>query len=487
MDSMVEVLRDHSIRQPNKIWAVDERCEVVSYEDAWKRVQELGQSLKYRYGIKKNDRIMVECNQKTDFLLVDFACEIINAVFVPIEKGLSPERKKGILNDTESVLFVYAEEAIDGIRSITYEELFENVLLDELMCDVMPLAESMAEILYTTGTTGKSKGISISNIANVALAENIMLGVEMKHNNVEIIPLSLSHSHGLRCCYANLLNGSTVVITDGLSNINKVFEMIKTYDVNAMDISPNAAMLLIRLARNNFWKIARDFDYIQIGTANLSENIKEELVNGLPRTRLYNFYGSTEAGRSCVLDFNKYQGKNNCIGRPTKNSEIIFVDNDRNIIDSSEECLGQLATKGQMNMIGYWKNDELTKDIFDGTYVYSADIGYMDAEGFIYVLGRVGDVINYNGIKISPSEIEDVAIRYKGISDVACVPYHDEILGQIPKLFICITGDFDMSEYISFLNNHLDKNKIPKRIEIIDEIPRTYNGKIIRRELTKRV
>lgn len=487
MNSMVEVLAAYADNQPKVLFAADASAAKYTYREAWLTTQYIAEKLQKEAGIQKEDKVMVECCQDTAFLLVDFACQLIGAVFVPIENTASYDRKKSIYQETEANLWISHGEVLDFVKTITFDQLLPESTATLHTANkplVFPSKEDMAEILYTTGTTGKSKGIMIANGANIALAENIKYGVNMAPHSVEFIPIPISHSHGLRCCYANLLNGGSIVLIDGLMNTRKVFQLIEDYGVTAMDISPSAAQFLIKVSKGKFWDYGKKMDYIQIGTAALPEQLKEQLIRELPGVHLYNFYGSTESGRSCVLDFSRNQGKKNCIGRATRNSEIIFTTEDRRPMEATEENPGLLASRGSMNMLGYWKNEELTLEIMKDNYIFTNDLGYMDAEGYIYVLGRKDDVINYNGIKIAPEEIEAVAIRYPGIKDAACVPMPDKIAGQAPRLFISTdVYDFDLRVYIDYLTKHLDGNKLPKKVDIIPEIPRTGNGKIKRKDL----
>ena len=122
------------------------------------------------------------------------------------------------------------------------------------------------------------------------------------------------------------------------------------------------------------------------------------------------------------------------------------------------------------------------------TYVYTNDLGYIDEQGYVYMIGRKDDVINYKGIKIAPEEIEASVRKYPEIIDCACVPKEDKLSGQVPKLFVAVRDPetFQQKELFEFLKKHIDGNKMPKEVEIIDEIPRTYNGKIQRMKLQER-
>ena len=227
-------------------------------------------------------------------------------------------------------------------------------------------------------------------------------------------------------------------------------------------------------------------DYIQLGSAPLAEEDKEHLARILPKTRLYNFYGSTEAGCSCLMDFNNEHRPHGCIGKPAVNAHFIVVDENRKEIQSSPENLGFLASSGAINMKEYFKAPELTREAMpDGDYIYTKDLGYIDEDGYVYMLGRKDDVINYGGVKISPEDIESAVIKNDIVKDCACIPIDDPLTGQAPKLYVVLEdgAELDLKEFKTYLAQVIDANKLPTRIEQIDEIPRTFNGKIIRKQL----
>lgn len=446
-----------------------------------------------------------------------------------------------------------------------------------VLCEIdFPASDQIAEILFSTGTTGKSKGIVLTHGNDIALAENVMYGVQMKKGNVELIPMPLSHSHGLRRTYANLVMGNSAVFTDGVTLLKKVFNLMEQYHVTSMDLSPSMLSIIFKLSKDRLGDYADQIDYIQLGSAPLPEKDKIHLSRILPKTRLYNFYGSTEAGCSCLLDFNSMSGKPGCIGKPAVNARFIVVDEHRNEIKSSPDNPGFLASAGSINMKEYFKAPELTAAAMENGFIYTKDLGYIDEEGYVYMLGRKDDVINYGGIKISPEEIESVVIQNPAIRDCACIPVKDALTGQAPKLLIVLEGRekqegkfmkgqdertataqsdegesnrqtakfsgkqgeecrtelndrlaaesigkqatkihdgreksdnhteieqnknaapanpastpaiYDEKAFKAFLAANLDASKQPKYIEIVDEIPRTFNGKIKRNVLLER-
>lgn len=483
-ESIVEAVADHAEEYPNKLCVVDAAGE-HTYSSLWTDVQRAAQRLKSK-NIKAKDCVMVECSQDFRFLVLGLACELLEAIFVPTEKKAPVEKICDVLNDTSAKLFICETQYDIPAEMEKLNVFFTNLQKKEEFFQ-FPKGMVTAEILYTTGTTGKSKGIEITNHANIALAENVKYGTEMGPDNVELLPLPLSHSHGLRCCYANLLNGSSLIITEGVTNVRNIFELMRRYNVTALDLSPSAVMILMKLSKGKFAAFDNQIAYIQVGTAVLDENTKKLLIQSFPTTRLYNFYGSTESGRSCILDFNKSQNKKGCVGKPTVNARFIVVNEDKKPINSSKDNMGFLASAGTMNMRGYWKQPELTEKVMLQGFVYTNDLGYIDEEGFVYVLGRMDDIINYKGIKIAPEEIESVVRLYgDNILDCACVPEEDVISGQIPVVYVEVRNRelFDKKDLFLFIKKHMIESKMPRDIRIIDKIPRTYNGKLQRLKLT---
>lgn len=485
--SIVENIARHISDKGGKLCLTDGKI-TLTYEETWKTICGFADALE-KTGVKKGDCVVMECNQSVNFLIAYFAIQKIGAINVPLEKNAAVARVLEIAGDTDAVLHI-ANKAVEELR-IPHIDISETTKkqIEVPLEDVhFPSGDDIAEILFSTGTTGKSKGIVLTHRNDVAIAENVINGVKMKPDNIEIIPMPMSHSHGLRRMYGNMVNGSSVVLLDGVTFVKKMFDLMDNYNVTSMDLSPSMLSIIFKLSRDKLGEYADVLDYVQLGSAPLGEEDKVHLSKILPNTRLYNFYGSTEAGCSCLMDFNEMSGKPGCIGRPATNAEFIVVDENRKEIKSSPENLGFLASSGDINMREYFKAPELTKEAMANGFIYTKDLGYIDEEGLVYMLGRKDDVINYGGVKISPEEVESVVMTNSWIHDCALIPIKDALTGQAPKLFIALEDDADYNEkeFKSFLQKELDANKQPKIIEIIDEIPRTFNGKIVRKDLANR-
>ena len=483
--SIVECVYDHAVNFPKKLCIVDESRK-LTYKEYWNEILDLKEFL-LQHGVQKGSCIVVVANQSIDYLALELAIQLCGAIFVPLERNCASKRVQDVITATNAIVVISESKEPYTCTSLTYNQIKENLDSGKNVHERIkfPELEDTAEILFSTGTTGKPKGIELTHRNDIAVAENVRRGVKMKSDNTELIPVPLNHSHGLRRYYGNMLNGSTVIILSGVLNVKKVFEFIETYKVTAIDLVPASLRILFKISGDKIGQYKEQLDYIQLGSAPLLESDKQRLCELLPQTRLYNFYGSTESGCTCILDFNEQKGLQNCIGRATYNTTFSFVDENYQPIAATPNHPGLIASSGAMNMKGYWKDPQETAKVLRNGTIYSNDLAYQDNDGFIFMVGRKNDVINVGGNKVGPEEIEGIALQYTGILDCACIGVEDTLKGSVPKLFITVKDkeNFDIKKFSLYLQSQMEVYKLPKYIEVINKIPRAFNGKVLRREL----
>ena len=482
-DSIFEAVFNNARKDPEKLCIADEEG-ALTYGEYISLVSRFSSVLAAR-GIKKGDRVVAEAVQSVKFLALQLGLQGIGGVFVPLERGCAKAKIESVAKTAGARLIV---TSADVKRAVTLDSLFEQArTAKEYGYNFFPEKNDICELLFSTGTTGKEKGIVITNGNNIALAENVMYGVEMKEDNVELIPSPLNHSHALRRYYGNMLCKASVVVSSGVMNLFGFFKLIEKYGVNSIDLVPTALSILLKLSKNKLGEYKDTLRYIELGAAPLMQADKDRLKALLPHTRLYNLYGSTESGCIASYNFNDSKDKSGCIGKPTFNAKIFAVDENRREVKTSREKTGLLASFGKMNMQGYWKDEEETAAALCDGVVYTNDEIYFDEDGDIILLGRRGDVINVAGNKVSPEEIENAAKKIEGVADCGCVPAEDELKGSVPKLFVEMKPGFSFDAVFirERLAGSLEPYKVPKYIVEIDKIPRTFNGKLIRRKLTQ--
>lgn len=486
--SILEAILFHAENQPDRICLADDEKKVsyLEYAILIRRYAAVFEEL----GIHRGDRVLVEANQTIDYLAVQMGLQALGAIFVPVEHNCAGHKIRSFADAAHvyAIIVNKNEESYETAITLTHDTLIERAAkADPITIETLPSADDVCEILFSTGTTGKEKGIVITQQNNIALAQNVMHGVEMQKDNVEMIPSPMNHSHGLRRYYGNMYNGSTVILLGSVMNLRTFFANMDQYGVNSMDLVPSALSVVLRLSKDKLSEYSDRLRYIQLGSAPIPEGDVDKICSLLPHTHLYNFYGSTESGCTMIYDFNRADAKKKCIGKPTCNTTLLVVDDERQPIASDAEHTGLIATSGPMNMLCYWEDEAETARAMENGVVYSSDMGYVDENGDVILVGRKGDIINVGGNKVSPDEIEDLAKKMPGIADCGCVGVPDRSKGMVPKLFVKMKPktEFDEKEISAFLRKGLEPYKVPVYIEKISKIPRTFNGKLLRRELGK--
>lgn len=475
--TILEKIKMFSITTPYKLAVVDVVME-LTYEAYWMKICGVASYLK-SIGVNQGDYIIVKNAQSVMYLAVCHGIQLAGGICIPLEKSVNEGRIVELMQETGTTKF-FGDMEVTGYDCRSMEDAF---YYEEVITEWdMPSVEDNSMILFTTGTTGKSKGIVIQYGAEYAVAENVLYGVEMKKDNVEIIPMPMNHSFSLRRYFANMINGSTVIIIDGVFFVKILFQMIEKYKVTAIAMAPAAISIIFKLTRDKIANYAEQLDYIQLGSAPLPEADKEHLLHILPNIRLYNLYGSTELGVSCALNFNSEDNQPSCIGYPTKNSIFKIIDEEGNEkFNATAENPGFLSYTGTMKMKEYFKEPELTALTLTEGWLRTSDLGYRDEKGKIFMLGRADDVIITGGNKVSPLEVEEVAKQFIGVHDCICKGKEDALVGAVPVLYIVVDEGFQIAKLEEHILNALEDFKRPRSIYRVESVPRTYNGKIDRK------
>ena len=483
MDTILHYIQKYAQTQPDTM-AVCELRKSVTYKEYWSSIRKTAGVL-MGMGIRKGDHVMLRCTQNIDYLTVFSALQYMQALVIPVEKSTSAERVLEIGGRVDSECLISDKEA-DGISSIKIKDIIARAKdADEADLE-LPGENDRSMLLFTTGTTGSSKGVVMLHRGDVGIAGNVIEGTSMKKGNVEIIPMPLNHSFGIRRYQSDMVNGGTVCLMDGMVFIGTLWKLVEKYGATSMAISPASLGMIFHLSDERIADYADQLDYIQIGSAPLAEADKEKLLRLLPDTRLYNFYGSSEAGCACILEFSGNGNKTGCIGRPTVNSIVRFTDDAGNVVENgSPEAPALLSWGGSIVMEGYYNDPDLTAETLVGGYVRTKDLAYLDEDGDCILVGRADDVINYGGSKISPAEIENLALGYEYIDDVAFTSISDPITGELPVILVIQKDGYDEAEFERFHTDRLESYKLPRKYIYVDNIPKTFKGSVLRKEVRK--
>lgn len=486
VNSIVEAVFETAETNPEKFCLADDVSSVTykEYADLIRRDAEAFR----RLGVRSGDHVVIEADQTIAYLATELALHLIGAVFVPVEHNCTPSKTADFAREVDAACVISLKKEVPGVRNFIFMNEFEEMagqMEPDAGPGTFPEKDAVSEILFSTGTTGKEKGIVLTFDNDVALAENVIYGASLKPDNVELILSPFNHSHGLRRYYANMYAGASVVMQGSVMDMKTLFGNLEKWHVTAMDLVPAALSVVLRLSKDKLGDYCEQFRYIQFGSAPIKKEDEEHLKRLLPGVPIYNMYGSTESGISCIYNVNLPDRKSGCIGKAARNAEMLIVDEDGNEIHSDASHTGSLACRGRINMKGYWNDPEETEKVLKNGLVVASDIAYIDSDGEVILLGRAGDVISVGGKKVSPLEVETAAAKIEGISDCGCVGAPDEMRGEVPVLFVKMKGGaaFDPAAIRSELQKVLEPYKVPARILKTAKIPRTYKGSMQRGKL----
>lgn len=479
MRSIVKRIYEHSIDTPCKTAIIATDCN-VDYITLWKLITNVCALLKQK-GVKKQERVMLEASPTVEYLACCYGIHLLGAIHVPFEKGAPQSRIEDISKEINPIIILRGKHPLVDLET----SLNDLMLKDEVSGYEFPGESMIQEILFTTGTTGKSKGVMITHYGQMNMCESQNSVIDFSVDNVWMIPTPLNHAAGLRKIHMSMVRGSTVLLMDGFKNLKLFFSNMKEYGVTSLYLPPAGVHYILMLAGKTLSQFDEQLDFLYSSSSALPGGDKEKLIELLPNVRKFDAYGGSEVGAVVYIDYNAVQGDGRCVGKPNPGVDVFIVDEEYKPIISSEENPGIIAIRSNTVTAGYWNEPELTAQTIKDGVIYMSDLGYIDDKGYLYLIGRRDDVINVGGLKVAPTEVEDVAQRFERIKECVCVPYESEKMGKTIKMFVVMKedNDFDAEEIASFLEKNLEDYKVPKYFEQIEEIPKTYNGKIDRKKL----
>jgi long-chain acyl-CoA synthetase len=489
VESIVGSVLAHSEEEPDKP-AIIAGKEVISYSRLRENILAAAHKLQ-GLGVRSGDRVMLSAAASPSFIYGYLAAHLLQAIAVPVDSQSTEFRLKYIIEQARpKAVFLagtFNSESVTPVFSIrTLEELPPADVKVKI-----PSPGAIADILYTTGTTGEPKGVVLTHETIRRTAYNINTFIGNSAEDREVIPLPLSHSFGLGRLRCNLLSGATVILVNGFAFIGNIFRAIENFGASGLSTVPAGIAMLFRFDQDKIGAYADQLKYMEIGSAPMPLEHKQKLIKLLPKTRICMHYGLTEASRSTFIEFHSAGEKlENSIGIPAPNVKVKIVDNHFRELPPGQ--IGRILVKGENVMQEYFENKKMTEETFASDWLYTGDYGCYDEDGYFYLEAREKEMINVGGLKVSPVEIEDLLKKHECIADCACVGIRDPkgISGEAVKACMvkktgCLTEP-NFAEIVDFLKNRIETYKIPIQIQWINAIPKTSSGKIQRLKLKQR-
>ena len=493
MDTLVNKIIKLSQEQPDKT-AVAFKKEKLTYKQLFDKVLGIAYVLK-KEGVQSGDRICFLAVSRPEMVAVYLAVQFCGAVAVFMDKNGTLESLAYIYHETNAKLLIsdkpmneYSKDCtIMSLRKL-YQEADEQKIDD--LYPIIPETDALAELLFTSGTTGTPKGVKLTFKSVYNIFSNTIEGIGIQKEDILLLPLPLHHSFALRVLRSILYQGATVVLQNGFTFAKEIENNVMAYNCNSLACVPTSYEIMKSQMQDAFSSILGNMRFIEFGAGSLSIKQRTEITKLLPRVTIYNTWGSSESGGAIfcnVTEVVKDKEKIGALGKPLSGKvDIKILDMEGHYIESNVDHPGRMAIHGDMQMTGYWNNPEATSAALVDGWLLTGDLAYIQ-DGYVYMLGRADDIINVGGEKVSPIEVENIAGMYEGIKECACIGVEDlaGIAGQIPVLFLVARACYSENDLQKFLASKLERFKIPQKYIVLESIPRNQMQKIDRKELRR--
>jgi fatty-acyl-CoA synthase len=508
--NIASILTQAVERYPDHVALVfKDRC--WTYKEWNLRVNRMAHALA-GLGVRTYDRVGLYVSTNEASVTTYFACQKLGAVAVPMNFRLSATEVRQILQDSGVRILVYGSDYIQNVMQIEeflrsvhdyvcvvkgealvqsqhlrYENLVSTGPDSEPNCRVT--ADQLSALVYTSGTTGRAKGVRHSHANDVAIAMNCVMEYSLTHGDRALHIAPLYHVGGMQAFFLpHMLVGGTNVI-EGRYDALLTLQTIQEERITTLFAVPTQIQEMLFHPKFNEFNVSSLRMITTGGTPISSATMERVLTDFCPN--LYNGYGSTEASLTLLLHPRDASERLGSCGKSTlvSRARIIAADSSRDV--RPDETLGpnetgELIVRGPQMMSGYWNNpDESSKKLRHG-WLYTGDLFRRDDDGYFYFAGRADDMIVSGGENIYPREVEEVLYHCPGVQEAAVVGLPDEKWGQVVTAFV-VSSNPQLTEAIvtEFCrsNNRIAGFKCPKRIVFIDGLPTNPSGKVLKRQL----
>jgi long-chain acyl-CoA synthetase len=450
------------------------------------------------WGVDAGDRVVLFLPNIPAFAVAYLAVLKLGAIVVSANVMLTTEELAVLLEDSGArVLFTVealwprlAPLAGDGLRRdrvvICEGEVAGFPTLDAFgaghagerpACEMEPAAP--AAILYTSGTTGRQKGATLSHANVVSNVRAVQRYMRMGPEDRVLVTLPLFHVAAQNVLMNGAFSGAATLVLQRRFDVERCAAAIEMERVTVVTGVPTIFIALLNagvrpsaLASVRFYKSAAATMPVEIARR-WRDTYGQTILEG---------YGLTETSPAATFNHER-EYRPGSVGTPVELVEMRVVDEDDRTAPPG--TWGEVVFRGPNVMLGYWNRPEETRLAMRGGWFHSGDIGHLDGDGYLYLVDRVKDMINTGGFKIWPREVEEVLYRHPAIGECAVVGVPDGLRGEVAKAFVVPRPGSGPSsaELDAYCRVHLATYKVPRSFEVVAELPKSPSGKILKRAL----
>ncbi|GHF34648.1 fatty-acyl-CoA synthase [Amycolatopsis bartoniae] len=484
-----ELVERRAERQPHRPAIVHEG-HTLTYGDVGTRIGWFADVLRAR-GVSRGDRVLCVSENRPELLVAAYACSRIGAVFVPVNVASPVPELEFVLADATPVVVCAGAEArqvwsgdVPGLPPVVDLAAAPGPAgAPGEAVDVGP--DDAAVICYTSGTTGRPKGVVLTHRALHWNSLNTLLGLDIVSGDVALVNTPLFHTAALNTLATNTLyKGATVVLQRGF-DAGECLEAIETYGVTIMFAVPTM-LALVEQAPGFDGERVRSLRWVLSGGAPLApEAAARWQGRGVP---VIASFGLSEAGPSVTFRRpDDVAGKAASSGPPAPLTGVRVVDRDGAQLPDGE--VGEIVVTGPHVAPGYWNRPGATRETFRADGLHTGDRGYVDPDGDLVIVGRLKDTIITGGENVDPVEVEQAVLAHPAVAEAVVVGVPDPVWGErVAVVLVPAAGAVpDIEEIRGFLSERLAKYKVPRLFELWPGIPKTPVGKIRRADVRIRL
>lgn len=472
----------------------------LTYGELRGRVRRFASGLA-RLGVGPGDRVAIMARNGLPFFDVYLAVAYLGAIAVPINVRLADPEVSAILADAEPVvaigdddLFVSLSKHFDGEHVVRVGDRVYGELLaapDEVDVDASD-EEDVVLIMYTSGTTGAPKGICLSQRAITFNAISLALVQEIVTDEVFLSVLPLYHAAAGTRVMTMLLDGPTHVVMRDF-DVERCIRAIEEYRVTSTIFVPVQLRRFLDAVSNGGADL-RSLRLLTYGAAVTDPALIERAYRELP-CGLFQGYGLTEAttNLTALLPADHERALRDepelltSCGRPAPGVQIELRDDEARQAPLGE--VGEIYARSMKLMSRYWRDPQATTEALADGWLRTGDLARQDADGYLYLVGRRGDMLISGGVNVYPSEIEAVLHKHPDVREAAVVGVAHDEWGEVPVAFVILRPgvEFDDGAMVEYCRARLARYKVPTRFYVVEDFARTATGKVRKVELRERV
>ena len=455
-------------------------------------------------GATPGARVVVALDNCAEMAAAYFGAMKAGAVAVPLPAGPRSDRLPAALADcTPHIAIVDALTAtVFGPRGVLAgvphvfvlspsapTAPFASFVASLAACSADPVEASrsdadLAAIIYTSGSTGEPRGVMLSHSNFVANTQSIVSYLQLTAADRVMCVLPFNYVYGLSLLHTHVAVGGSIVIENRGAFPNVVLESMAAHEVTGFAGVPSTFALMLHRSNIAEAQLPQLRYVTQAGGGMPPAKITEWLERG-PQAAFYVMYGATEAAaRLTYLPPADLRRKLGSIGRAIPNVEIRVLSEDGRV--AAEREVGELVARGANISSGYWNRAAESAERFGPDGYHTGDLGYVDAEGFLFLVGRQHDMIKVGANRVGAREIEDVLHQHPAVLEAAVVAAPHGLLGEAPVAFVALREPFAHAADVlrAFCASHLTAYKVPVRVETLSELPKLPgSGKLDRASL----